>query len=208
MTSCELKTVFNFNENFSCKKEVQNGVQKIDLSKYDDKGIFKVNALYLPVEGISQNTVEKCVRPDPRLCRGGEACVKLDTELPETVPKNHLISTDPSLKKYGNLGKSYKNYEDIKAGQIKYYFDKDIEHFYKPHVVEGNTIHCSVYTDPMGSNKFQFKRVPDKPYCPYKRTEDTQYENCLSFVEDTNFRSAGIIFARDTNLPKNARIRH
>jgi hypothetical protein len=60
----------------------------------------------------------------------------------------------------------------------------------------------------MGSNRFEFKRELDKPYCPYRRNETTEYENCLSFVEDTNFRSTGIIFSRDTNLPKNARIRH
>jgi hypothetical protein len=206
MTSCNLKTVLNFNDNFECKNP-NNGqtIQKIDLSKYDASGIYKVNALYLPAEGVSQNIVEKCVKPDPRLSRGGDQYVQLDRELPETVPKLSSISTDSSLRNYGNLGKSYKNYEDIKAGQIKYYFDKDIEHFYKPHVMNGSTVNCSVYTDPMGSNRFQFKRVLDKPYCPYKRNENTEYENCLSFVEDTNFRSAGIIFAHDTNLPKNTR---
>jgi hypothetical protein len=203
MTSCNLKTVLNFNQNFVCS--TNNDVQKIDLTKYDDKGIFNVNALYLPVEGVSQNTVEKCIKPDPRLSRGGGQYVQLDREISETIPKPNLIYTDPELRNYGNLGKSYKNYEDIKAGQIKYYFDKDIEHFYKPHVVNGNTINCSVYTDPMGSNRFQFNRVPDKPYCPYKRDENTKYENCLSFVEDTNFRSSDLIFSYDTNLPKNTR---
>jgi hypothetical protein len=206
MASCDLNSVLNFNQNFACGKEKD---QKIDLSKYDEQGIRHINALYLPTLSKQEvvRDVEKCVKTDPRLFRFSDYTL-LDRELDETIPKLSEVSIDKDMDNYGNIGKHYKNYEDIKAGQIKYYLDKDIEHFYKPQVVNGATIKCKVYIDPMGSNRFEFKRELDKPYCPYRRNETTEYENCLSFVEDTNFRSTGIIFSRDTNLPKNARIRH
>lgn len=209
MASCDLNSVLNFNQNFACRKDNgQRNEEKIDLSKYDEQGIRHINALYLPTLSKQEvvRNVEKCVKTDPRLFRFSDYTL-LDKELDESIPKLSEVSIDKDMDNYGNIGSHYKNYEDIKAGQIKYYLDKDIEHFYKPQVINGATIKCKVYTDPMGSNRFEFKRELEKPYCPYRRNITTEYENCLSFVEDSNFHSSDIIFAHNTNLPRNSRIR-
>jgi len=64
----------------------------------------------------------------------------------------------PKLREYG---KTYKDYSDIKAGQILYYIDKSIaDPIIEPVFENPASVTGWVYQDPMGSLKPYYCRVP------------------------------------------------
>jgi hypothetical protein len=64
-------------------------------------------------------------------------------------------------KNLTNYGKKYKSYKDIHAGQIRYYFDKDLTPvLYDPLFVIPSNVTSQLFVDPMSSRKFQTVRDP------------------------------------------------
>jgi hypothetical protein len=64
-------------------------------------------------------------------------------------------------KNLTNYGKKYKSYKDIHAGQIRYYFDKDLTPvLFDPLFVIPSNVTSQLFVDPMSSRKFQTVRDP------------------------------------------------
>lgn len=62
------------------------------------------------------------------------------------------------LYKYGQ---NYKNYEDIHAGQIQYYVDKDLAPvLFGPNFTIKSNVNGQIFKDPMGAVKFASTREP------------------------------------------------
>jgi len=91
------------------------------------------------------------------------------------------IYSDSRLKEYG---KRYDSYDDIKAGQIVYYKDKELdEPFFSPLFANKSRNVSMVYRDPMGAYKPHFERYQLGSTC---NTSQEPGRSGLTFVTDTN----------------------
>lgn len=92
------------------------------------------------------------------------------------------IYTDPSLENYGKT--VYNGYDDIKAGQILYYIDKEIAGpFFSPNFENPSLATAGVFQDPMGGMKPQYDRTPLTHQNPIN-TKTNNY-NGLSWIQDS-----------------------
>tara|TARA_A100001011_G_scaffold398765_1_gene504350 strand:+ start:96 stop:878 length:783 start_codon:yes stop_codon:yes gene_type:complete len=132
---------------------------------------------------ININSGKQVFQNDPRLYHAPTSSWLTLDQAPingsvslETLPIN------PYLDKYGQY---YKSYSDINAGQIQYYIDKSVEEpFFRPNFVDSNIAFSSLYQDPMGSIKPQYKLKPIKCDDPTGPTRNN-YSGSLSFIQDT-----------------------
>jgi hypothetical protein len=93
------------------------------------------------------------------------------------------LMTDKSLDKYGQ---NYKTYSDINAGQQLYYIDRgDEDPLTTPVFAVSAKATGYVYKDPMDAYKPQYVRTPLKCDNPIGGPIRSNYEGCLSFMEDT-----------------------
>ena len=139
-----------------------------------------------PIYGDSMynNVTKGCrggyVSSDPRLISAVHSGDKIILDRPPLFGEVKLkdIYTDPSLDNYG---KRYRNYADIKTGQIMYYFDKSISgNYFNPVFVNESVAVGRNYRDPMDSYKPSYERLP------VKDKNRQGYKECLSFLADTN----------------------
>lgn len=66
--------------------------------------------------------------------------------------------------KYNRYGKDYTSYSDIDAGQIQYYYSKDIAGAYSlPNFTQRSEVNRGIFKDPMGAIKPVYTRCPIKP---------------------------------------------
>jgi hypothetical protein len=123
---------------------------------------------------------------DPRLISVTRAQIlTLDRPPIQTKLTPEEILTDKSLNRYGQ---NYTGYNDINAGQILYYVDKQFEDpFYSPNFSTSAHVQGVLYQDPMGSMKPHYNRTPIK--CRNPVGEKSSYEGQLSWIQDsTNHR--------------------
>ena len=116
---------------------------------------------------------------DPRLISLAHDGAKISLDKPPLFGEVKLkdIYTDPLLDNYG---KRYRNYGDIKVGQIAYYVDKSIAgSYYQPNFINESMVLGKNYVDPMDSQKPSYERlrVIDK--------KQKGYKHGLSFLDDT-----------------------
>ena len=89
----------------------------------------------------------------------------------------------PDLNRYG---KDYSNYSDITAGQIQYYYSKDIAGAYSlPNFTQRSDVNRGVFKDPMGAIKPTYSRCPIKP--------KAMSTGCLQEDRDTIIHREGIM---------------
>ena len=94
------------------------------------------------------------------------------------------VYTHPSLKNY--KGNKYKNYADIKAGQIVYYNDKSIEDdLFKPNFANPAEVTKTIYKDPMGGTYPEYVRIPVRNDNVLS-TRGRRYVYGLSAIDDQN----------------------
>lgn len=91
--------------------------------------------------------------------------------------------------------KIYKNYGDIKSGQITYYVDKSIEKaFFNPNFVNGRNVTSYVYVDPMNNVKPHYER-------------ETSYADnqgyCLSWMRDSQEQREDIVSKQMSRINQN-----
>lgn len=81
-------------------------------------------------------------------------------------------------KKLHNYGRGYTDYKSVNAGQIQYYFDKDLaDPFFAPVYGMPSTATAFTWDDPMGTTKVQFEKKFDN--------SRRKHTNMLSSIEDT-----------------------
>ena len=129
---------------------------------------------------IRMGKTETFVSTDPRLISAAHNGQILSLDRPAFLGEVKLkdVYTDPTLKNYGKT--YYKDYNDIRAGQIMYYIDKSIsDPFFKPVYANQSLALGRNYVDPMTSYKPSYQRIP----VIAKREQN--YAGGLSFLEDT-----------------------
>ena len=125
------------------------------------------------------------VSTDPRLISSAHSKQQLSLDIPPLNGKVKLskIYTDPRLQNYG---KQYTCYEDINAGQIEYYIDKQFNDAFATPLYENPAYATSsVLVDPMGSIKPQYNRAPVKNNNVLDTKRDN-FDHNLSFLQDSN----------------------
>lgn len=113
-----------------------------------------------PGQTLSYGSLPVFTTNDPRLLSVPlDQVLALDSPPINGAVRLNEVYTKPELVNYGKRG--YKNYHDIKAGQILYYIDESIEDSLFEPVFENNAyVDSYVYVDPMGSVKPQYPREP------------------------------------------------
>lgn len=130
---------------------------------------------------------------DPRLFNAaGGTWLQLDRPPIVTTTKLKDLTTDKSLNNYG---KGYKSYNDVDAGQIIYYINKDFQDaFYEPLFSKKATAIGTMYKDPMGNMRPQYDRIPNEKYDPILGNPcDSAGEYCLSWMKDTQFHREDLL---------------
>lgn len=121
---------------------------------------------------------------DPRLVSAGHMGQRQTLDIPPVDPKVKMdtLLVDNNLDNYGQ---NYKNYEDIKEGNILYYIDHTIEDaYFRPNFTIPSNINAFVYKDPMGSFKPQYNRKPVS--CRnVLDSKSNHYEGGLSWMADS-----------------------
>jgi hypothetical protein len=141
------------------------------------------------------------VSNDPRLVSSAHNGQLLGLDRPALDEGVRLkdIYTDSRMK---NFGIRYKNYEDIKVGQIAYYVDKSIEDaLFQPNFEKPASVTGRIYKDPMGGTYPEYVRIPLK-YENNIKTKDKTYTDGLSFLEQTNENKEDIMNLQMRNMNK------
>lgn len=108
----------------------------------------------------------------------------LDKPPPDGSIDMEKIHNNPTLVNY-RCG-SYKNYEDIKAGQIVYYTsDKNKNPFSRPVFMEKSTVYGIRYKDPMDTTSDIYIREPIEFNNPMN-TLKKEYNGGLSWIQDSS----------------------
>lgn len=129
---------------------------------------------------------------DPRLLNAAGG-TRLQLDRPPRVTNNKLkdLINDKSLDNYGQ---GYKSYNDVDAGQILYYINKDFQDaFYEPLFSEKATAVGTMYKDPMGNMRPQYDRIPNEKYDPILGNTCDNGEYCLSWMKDTQFHREDLL---------------
>ncbi len=148
--------------------------------------------------------VDKYISRDPRLVDQ----IRGYTMTLDRPPYNSEVPLSETYsKEYLNYGKNYKDYGNIHAGQIMYYYDKSIQQpFFEPVFTINSNVNSYLYKDPMDNykpyythettNKFNPMIDSDpKNLCRYTSDtkKDTSLTTGLSFIYDTNYHREDII---------------
>jgi hypothetical protein len=89
----------------------------------------------------------------------------------------------PELNRYG---KDYNSYSDITAGQIQYYYSKDIAGAYSlPNFTQRSEVNREIFKDPMGAIKPVYTRCPIKP--------KAMSTGCLQDIRDSTIHRESIM---------------
>lgn len=126
------------------------------------------------------------ISADPRLAYTPRAQrLELDRPPFRTSHTMDEIAHDRSLDRYGQ---DYRDYKDIRAGQIVYYTSDALDSpFYPPIFSNTARIVGYDYTDPMGSSKPQYFREPlTNPDYLHTDRGPYSYPHMLSWIRDTN----------------------
>lgn len=90
-----------------------------------------------------------------------------------------------------NYGKNYKDYSDIKAGQITYYTNESLKDaFYSPVFQISSNVKGYVYKDPMGGMRSQYYR---KPLVEENPINNKHNFSSLSWINDSTRHREDII---------------
>lgn len=122
---------------------------------------------------------------DPRLISAYHNGQKLGLDVP---PIDHYVGmnnvyTNPSIPNFKSF---YKNYDDIKAGQIMYYTNKSLEdNLFAPVFENPSKVTGVMYKDPMGGTYPEYIRDP-KIKDNVLNTVNRKYRYGLSSINDEN----------------------
>lgn len=97
---------------------------------------------------------------DPRLLNTMRAqYLTLDRPPLNSTPKLSTIYNE----EYRGYGQNYKTYSDINAGTIMYYWDKERQNaYYKPLFDQESPVMKTIYKDPMGAIKPEYRRLREQ----------------------------------------------
>lgn len=128
---------------------------------------------------------------------GGKTFVSSDPRLFDAARSQYLTLDRPPIestvklrdvydKKLTGYGKNYRNYDDIKEGQITYYTDKSISSaLFEPVFGEKAIVNKDVFKDPMGSLKPEYIREAVLNTENPVTNDRGPYPYNLSFIQDT-----------------------
>lgn len=190
------KTNCNFSPALECKERIifKNQIEPLDKIGYNIINPEAIQNLYAndfyEIECKRDEMNDSCPKkvytsPDPRLISIYHGGQKLALDRPPLDPNIKLkdIYTDKSNKNYKNI---YKDYADIKGGQIMYYIDKSIEDdLFQPVFENASNVTGQIYKDPMGGTYPEYERVPIKNN-NVLNTRNRTYEYGLSSINDQN----------------------
>lgn len=132
-----------------------------------------------PIDGCPTKTY---VSSDPRLVDPRRNITTYLDRPPYTGDvKIDEIHNNKKLKKYGT---DYKDYNNVNAGQIMYYYDRSIQDAYhEPNFTIPSDVQGILYQDPMSNIKPQYNRIPHKNIKPMDNPISDF--GCLTFLSDT-----------------------
>jgi hypothetical protein len=185
-----LQTNCNFNNKyFSCKNRAYIGdkIEPTNQSGYEFINPEVISSAYAPefYKVNCEDIGEVYTSQDPRLIsifHNGQV-TPLDVPPTDHSIKLADIYTHPTMKNYGVR---YKNYADIKAGQILYYNDKSIEDdLFQPNFANPARVTTTIYSDPMGGTYPEYLRTPVRGN-NVMSTQGRRYTYGLSSIDDQN----------------------
>lgn len=168
---------------------------RFDIEPRDTKGYMNINPSvmtskhaknFIQVECSGKQGCPKLqyASTDPRLISVAHSGQVLTLDRPPTDSTQVLddVATDRNLDGYGQ---NYKSYNDVNAGQIMYYINKEQQDpFFSPNFTTSARAYGTMYKDPMGAMKPQYDRELLKCNNPLN-TKNNNYEGGLSFIQDT-----------------------
>lgn len=186
----------NFSPRLECRNRIEfkNQIEPMNKTGYTIINPETIQNLYAKdfyeiecnKEPLGGNCPKKVyTSSDPRLISIFHGGQKLALDSPALDPGITLneVYTDLTNKNYKNI---YKNYEDIKGGQIMYYIDKSIEDdLFQPVFENASNVTGQIYKDPMGGTYPEYVRVPIKDD-NVLRTRNRTYSYGLSSINDQN----------------------
>ena len=122
---------------------------------------------------------------DPRLFNAASGdWMQLDRPPLVSTPKLNTLKSDKKLNCYGQ---GYKSYNDVNAGQISYYINRELEDaFFEPLFTKKATAVGTMYQDPMGVMRPQYERFPNEKFDPVLENAcDAKGDSCLSWIRDS-----------------------
>lgn len=199
VTYCSIPNQFNNINKIYFKSDIQpvnNNSQSINninpdknnyrYSYYNADAITsKYSNDFQLVENTNTNNKNACpsvsyYSPDPRLIDVPRS-IRTTLDIPPIESTVHLSNIYKIDKNYG---KGYTTYDNVKAGQILYYNDKDIQDpYYQPNFVDRSIIQSYLYQDPMGAIKPQYDRIQINDIC--SKSKNCNFNGCLSSIADS-----------------------
>ena len=184
INNCQIPDLLNFynTQNFNQTIEPTNNSGYIILNPTALSEKFSNN--FQELDFPNSQGAKKYVSCDPRLISPiHNQILKLDRPPVESKMQLSDIPTDKSLNNYGQ---NYSSYNDINAGNIVYYKNKELENSYHtPNFTNSSHITGYVYKDPMDSLKPIYHRKPVK-MSDHLNTKKDKYDGGLSWIQDSN----------------------
>lgn len=185
--NCKVPSVFECYDKVPFRADIipktENGYEILNPQIYKNNYDPDFTAIECP------NAVGGCDKiqytsSDPRLISIPHSGQVLNLDRPPLTGDVELdkVADDKNLTNYGQ---NYKGYSDVNAGDIVYYINKQQQdHFFLPNFSTPAYATGTLYKDPMGSMKPQYKRFPMKSSNPLTHKRD-HYEGCLSWMQDS-----------------------
>ena len=175
MKYCDSFTPYKVSIQPQCSPDVPKGLNHMGI-KLDEKAYQKTNTEYCGKGYIGCNPIlvdapraQRLVLDRPNYT--GEMCVG-------DVPKDDIYSAEIS-----KIGKGATSYEDLYGGQIQYYVAPGTsDPYFEPIFVTPAFVEHTLFRDPMGVVRPEYKRVSLKPYAWSECSTD---RDCDSFTHDT-----------------------
>jgi hypothetical protein len=184
LTECKIPNEFHCENEITFKTEIlPKKYDEITSKVVLNESIYRDNmAPYFHEVYLPEQERYAYRSPDPRLMN--VVCgqqLDIDTIPIDSSIKMSEIYTDPRMKNYGQR---YKNYGDIRAGQIVYYVDESIQDPYAtPNFVMKANVKSQLYQDPMSSIKPVYVR---EYKCEDKiNSTRNKFKYGLSWLEDS-----------------------
>lgn len=189
---CEVSPYYNCYNTVEFRRKVfpqnKKGITELNPQLYTDKADRTFNKIACKADTNSLY---------PAACDGKTTYSSPDPRTYDAVRAQYLRFDSPPMngdvrlkninkKEWNGYGQGFTPYQNIKDGQITYYWDKSIEDpFFEPVFGTPALEQAVMYKDPMGAMKPTYTRKPlvntDNPAV----TTAESYPDCLSFVQDS-----------------------
>lgn len=187
ISDCDISSVYDC---YNTQKPFHKNIEPNDKKGYTilNENVLSNKIKYPGKQGFPKTHISS----DPRLISPLHSGQVLRLDRPPVESKIQLknISGNKSLNNYGQ---NYNTYNDINAGNIMYYHNKEIEDpFHNPNFTNPAYIEGFVYKDPMGSLKPIYNRKPIKN-SEHLNTNNNNYTGNLSWIQDSTEHRENLI---------------